>query len=156
MIIMKMDTLYLVSFEKENKEHLEFVMELLHDESIKKRFQGIFRSLNNMSDEIYDNGYLINDGKELVGYIDIGALNEDGTIYLKEAVSSKYRGMNYGSRILKEVTNFLFMNVDELDRIILRIADDNISSLKTADSCGYRWLEKDYYYKDNSRERQFS
>lgn len=153
MIIMKMDTLYLVSFDKDNKQHLEFVMELLHDETIKERFQGIFTTLSNISDDIYDSAYLVKDGNELIGYIDISNLDDDGAIYLREAVSEKHRGNCYGSRILKEVTKFLFNNVGEVERIKLRIASDNISSLKTADACGYKWLEKDYYYKDNMRVR---
>ena len=61
MIIMKMDTLYLVSFDKDNKQHLEFVMDLLHDETIKERFQGIFTTLSNISDDIYDSAYLVKD-----------------------------------------------------------------------------------------------
>lgn len=152
MIIMRMDTLYLVSFDKDNKKHLEFVMNLLHDESIRKRFQGIFTSLSSNNDEIYGNAYLVKDGPNLVGYIDIGNLDDD-TIYLREAVSEEYRGQKYGARILKEVTNFLFNNVEDLEFIKVRIANDNISSLKTADACGYRWLEKDYYYKQNTLTR---
>ena len=33
----------------------------------------------------------------------------------------------------------------------LKIADDNKESLKVASSCGYEWIEKDYYAKLEAR-----
>ncbi len=150
MIKRELNTLTLVNFDKENKAHLEFLKKLVHDESIKKWFTGISSGLiNNPNNEFFGHSFFVEDNNELIGYINIGNINNENSVYLRAAVDKDKRGNNYGKTILSETTDYIFDNFNEVENIMLKIDKENKASLMTADSCGYLWLRDDYYYKKN-------
>ena len=145
----KIGTLTINNFDKNNITNLEFIKKLCNDDTIKSRFQGMLSGLLN-NNEFFDHGFLVSHNNELVGYVHIGALNfEEKSVYLRAAVDKDKRGMNYGKTILSEITEYIFNNFKEVESIRLKIANDNKASLMTSNACGYKWLEKDYYVKYN-------
>lgn len=145
----KIGTLTIHNFDKNNKTELEFIKNLCNDDTIKTRFQGIFTGLLNDTD-FFNRGFLVSHNNNLVGYLHIGALNpEENCVYLRAAVDKNSRGMNYGKTILSEITEYIFKNFEQVESIRLKIASDNKASLMTSNACGYKWLENDFYIKYN-------
>ena len=143
----ELQTLKLVKFDKKNSFHISFFKKLNGDPSIKKRFQGLFAPL--VSKERFGRAFLVSDNNDLVGYIEIGEVNlEDYSVYLRAAVDESKRGHDYGKKILSETSEYLFDNTD-IRSIKLKIADDNIPSMKVAFSCGYEKIGKEIYKLDN-------
>lgn len=151
MNIRKLNNLTLVNFDKENKEHLEFLKKLIHDESIKKWFNGICSGLiSNPNNEFFGHSFFVKDNEDLVGYVNIGDFNtNEKSVYLRSAVEKNKRGKNYGKTILADITDYIFDNFNEVESIRLKIDRENKASLMTANACGYLWLTDDFYYKSN-------
>ena len=147
----KLDTLYLVQFDKNKKDHVLFLKKIIHDDSIKNRFNGFINRLNSRTNNgILDKAFFVSNNNCLIGFIDIGALNnEEKTVYLREAVDKDKRGNNYGNKILIETSNYIFLNYPNVEKIKLRIAKDNIASIKTAESCGFFNMLNGFYEKKN-------
>lgn len=147
----ELTTLKLVVFNKKDKEHLKFLKLLLQDKSILQRFQGLANKLlHNYGDDFFDRGFLVANTDKLIGFINIGAYNNlEKSVYLRAAISKFERGNGYGKKLLEEITIYIFTNYPQVESIRLKIASDNKESLATASSCGYTWLEKDYYLKYN-------
>ncbi|MEG1648008.1 MAG: GNAT family N-acetyltransferase [Bacilli bacterium] len=144
----KLNTLTLSDFDKTNIEHISFFKKLAHDKSIESRFQGLGVGLLHTYDKtFFDRGFFVEVNDELIGYINIGNFNElEKCVYLREAIDSDKRGKSYGKLLLKEISEYIFSNYMQVEKIILKIAFDNISSLNTANACGYKLLYSDYYY----------
>ena len=151
MEFIKLDNLSLNIVDKNDRIALEFIRKLCHDESIKKRFQGILGGvLNNPSQELFGYGFLVSHNGEYIGYVRIGNfIEEEKSIYLRAAIDSDKRGHSYGKMLLSEITEYIFQNYSKVESIRLKIAEDNKPSLMTANACGYVWLKDDYYIKYN-------
>lgn len=147
----KLKTLELITFDKNNSEHLHFLKTLIKDESITERFQGIFSSLiHNNNNNLYDKGFFISNNQKLIGYIHIGNYNKDErSLYLRIAIASYKRGEGLGKRSLKEITDYIFENTKEVENLRLKIAKDNKASINTAQAAGYTWLIDEFYIKYN-------
>lgn len=156
MNIITLNTLELTNFDKNSPSHLIFLKKLIKDKTITRRFQGFSGNvLHNFSNTIFGNGFFIQKDNTLIGYISIGKYNDqEKSIYLQAAISSDFRGQGFGKLTLEEVSDHIFKNYYEVEKIILKIANDNIQSLATANSCGFKWLEKDYYIKFNPYLRE--
>lgn len=147
----EMETLTLQSFDKENKEHLEFFKKLVKQPSITSRFQGIgVGLLHEHGDKFFDRGFLITDNDKLIGYLGIGEFDEENkSVYLRGAIDIDCRGNSYGKKMLKESTEYIFLNYPKVENIRLKIAEDNIISIRTAEACGYEKLYNDFYIHYN-------
>ena len=145
----KLETLTIHTFDKNNKTELEFIKKLCNDETIKSRFQGLLRGL--IDDKgFFDHAFLVSHNNNLVGYVHIGDFNnEEKCVYLRAAIDKDKRGFGYGKTILQEVTEYIFKNYSQVESIRLKIASDNKASLMTSNACGYKWLENDFYIKYN-------
>ena len=135
----KLDTLSLIFFDKDNENHILFLKKIMHDESIKKRFNGFLHRLNSRTNQgVLNKAFFLSNNNELIGFIDIGSYSEEEkAIYLRGAIDKGKRGFNYGHKMLKEVSDYIFKNYPQVEEIKLKIADDNISSIKTAESCEF-------------------
>lgn len=135
----KIGSLSLCSFDKDNKYHIIFLKKLIHDEDILNRFQGFLSKLNNKSSEdIFDKGFFVKNEDELIGYVDFGAYHEDDkSVYIREAIASDKRGKSYGKRILTEVTDYIFKTYPFIESVKARIASDNFASMSMAWNCGF-------------------
>lgn len=147
----KIGILSLYTFNKENKDDLNFIKNLCHDKTITSRFNGITVGLlSNKGDIFFDRGYLVKHNNSYIGYINIGGFNEEEkSVYLRAAIDKTQRGNSYGKTLLSEITEYIFNNYPQVENIRLKIARDNKASLMTANSCGYVWLRDDFYIKEN-------
>lgn len=159
-IIICMESVYMVinftnfqitSFDKSNPIHLSFLKSLIKDKTILERFQGFSQHLlHNFGDEFFDRGFFIVYNDTIVGYLDIGNFDQiESCVYLRCAIHKDFRGQNIGKSILNEITHYIFYTYPYIESIRLKIAQDNIPSLKIAQACGYQWLNDDYYGKYN-------
>lgn len=135
-----LDTLSIVSYDDNLPEHRKFKRELLTDESFKEYFGEMFIK---KADEIFTasneletkKAYLVKDLDKIVGMIRIFSYHESGVANVQYAVRPSFRKQGYGSKILKELSNFLIQN--NIRCIEGDIDKNNIGSLKIATSLGY-------------------
>lgn len=146
----KIGSLSLSRFDKDNKYHMIFFKKLIHDEDILNRFQGFLHNLNNKSSEdIFGKGFFVKDEDELIGYVDFGAYHEDDkSVYIREAIASDKRGKSYGKRTLTEVTDYIFRTYPFVESIKARIASDNYICISMAWDCGFT-NKGEYFTLDN-------
>lgn len=144
-------TLELVTFDKNNPRHIAFLKHLVKDKSILKWFQGISAGLlHNFGDTFFDHGFFASIEGNLIGYIHVGAFNrEEGSVYLRYAISNDERGKGYGKLLLLEATEYIFNSYPEVESMRLKIDNRNTASLNTALSCNYKWLVNDFYVSYN-------
>lgn len=152
MEFIKLQTLTLHTFESNNKDNLDFLKELINDESIKKWFTGLAGGLLiNKNKEFFGYSFFVKDNSEFIGYVNIGNYNKnEKSVYLRAAISKNKRGKGYGKTLLSEITEYIFANFKAVESIRLKIDKENTTSLMTANACGYEWLSDDFYIKYNS------
>lgn len=137
-------------YNRDNLENLYFLKKLTKDKEVKKRFQGLSNILSNKNNNFFGQGFIVKDKEKYIGYIHIGDINyKENCVYLISAIDKDLRGISYGKTLLNEITEYIFINYPNITNIRLKIDSDNKPSLKAADSCGYKWLERDFYKKDN-------
>ena len=150
----KLENIELVNFDKENKEHLEYLKKLLNDASIKKRFQGIFPALLS-KEKFFGKGFLVEYDEELIGYTQIGNFNKDEeSVYiLGSAIDKEHRGKKTESGktlaelMLNDISDHILLNYKQVKQIKLTISDDNIPAIKLSEKCGYEHLTSTHYGK---------
>lgn len=149
MLFIQLETLSLYIIDKKNKLDLEFVKKLFHNEDIKKWVHGISNVLNdNINGDFFGHGFIIKDGETYIGYVGIGEYySDEKCVYLRYGIDKEVVGNGYGKKILSEITEYTFLNYPDVEKIKLKIDRANIPSLKTANSCGYKWLSDDFYIK---------
>lgn len=135
-----LDTLSMVSYDDNLEEHRKFKKELLNDESFQKYFGEMFikkaSDIFTSSDHIeLKKAYLVKDIDQIVGMIRIFSYHQSGVVNIQYAVRPSVRKQGYGSRILKEISEFLIQN--NIRTIEGDIDKNNIGSLKIATSLGY-------------------
>ena len=136
-----LETLSILSYEDSDK-HYKFVEELSNDTMIKeyvpcdiKRF---IISSKDDTDIERNSAYIISDKEKLIGFIQIFSIFND-TYLLNYGVHLKYRKQGYGTKILKEFSNYLISEKNKKTRI--SISESNKYSLKAANSAGYELEE---------------
>lgn len=147
-----LNDLELVIFNKDNKDHLNFLKLIINDKTILARFQGIANNLlHNHGDEFFDRSFLVSTKEnKLIGFINIGNFNTDEKcVYLRYAININYRGMGYGKKILDGITKYIFNSYPMVETIRLKIASDNKASLGIANASGYKWYKDDFYFAYN-------
>lgn len=148
----ELESLSLVTFDKQNAEHLNFFKKLVTDDSIIRRFGGLLHMLNNSSnnESFFNCGYFVLAGNEYIGYIDIGRyIQDEEAIYLRSAIVKEQRNKGYGSRTLNETSNYIFENYPAVREIKLKTVTDNIEALKTIKSCGFKPIYGTLFSKRN-------
>ena len=147
----KMKTLSLCRFHKDNKYHMIFLKKLISDKTITARFNGFLPNLTkNYDDDILGKGFFVVDEKNLIGYVDIGNYSEDErSVYIRQAIDIEKRGKSYGKRTLSEISDLIFCMHPEVENIKAKVANDNIACLRMLSDCGYKWLHDDYYALEN-------
>ena len=151
----KLENIELVNFEKDNKEHLEYLKKLLNDESIKKRFQGIFPALLS-KEKFFGKDFFLEYNKELIGYTQIGKFNKDEeSVYiLSGAIDKEHRGQKsetgktLAEIMLNDISNYILHNYKQVKQIKLTISDDNVPAIKLSQKCGYEHLTSTHYGKN--------
>lgn len=137
----------LVSYDNMNVEHVKFKNELTKDQDFKnyfgtffaKNIDDIFASANELE---VNKAFLLLDDEKIIGMIRIFSYHEAGFLNLQYAINPLYRNQKYGTRILKEISNYLFENGVKV--IDLNIDKSNIGSIKCATKVGYEQYEEKY------------
>ena len=147
----KLNSICLHTITKESTKEIEFYKELLKDEIISYRLHGLGGILLPPDKfPFLGRSFLVSFNDDLFGYVHIGEFNpHEEAVYLKAAIHRDKRGTGYGKLLLEEITNYIFVNYQEVKCIKLKIAKDNLASIHTANSCGYIWLTDDFYIKYN-------
>ena len=151
MLFIQLETLALYIIDKKNKQDLEFVKRLFHNEEIKKWVHGISNVLNdNINCEFFGHGFIIKDGEKYIGYIGISEfVRDENCVYLRAGLDKDVVGNGYGKKTLSEITEYIFLNYPDVEKIKLKIDRENLPSLNTANACGYKWLYDDFYINYN-------
>lgn len=146
MLNIEIEKINIINFNKNEDEHLKVYDELVNGESksnmislIKER---LLRS-KECNDLIFDNAYLIRMDNNIVGYLYLSNKNTN-YIYLEMSILKNYRDKKLGSTLLEQITNYIFINNDNLKEIRLSIDKSNPRSMKSALNAGYYYDEDDY------------
>ena len=147
----KMDSLVITEYCSCDKRKFHFIKEISDDQLIKNF---ISRSINewledseNVDELLIGPAYIIADQRKLVGIIRLAHLDPDGTLDLHYGVHPDYRRQHYGTRILKEVSKYVFKNLTNVNRIELHINEINKGSIQYAENA-------QFIYQDESDQKQ--
>ncbi|MBD9085238.1 GNAT family N-acetyltransferase [bacterium] len=143
----ELNTLKLVSYNDQNMEHRKFKRELLNDTLFQEYFGQMFIK---KSDDIFQTtdkieikkAYLVEDNGQIVGMIRLFSYHESGVVNIQYAVRPCMRRKGYGTKILREFSDFLIKN--NIHCIEGDIDKNNIGSIKIATDLEFR-KENDKY-----------
>lgn len=85
-------------------------------------------------------GYILTDGRKLVGYLRLAELDLNGVLNLHYGVHPDFRRNpeHYGTRILLESSQYIFQNINNVKTIELFIKEMNKGSIKCAQNANYK------------------
>lgn len=136
----KLKTLSIMTYDINKKENVRFVTELKNDQLMRKFVPGTIEkrllSASNDSNIEIGSSYIINENKNPVGYVRFNEL-EDNVLTLHYGVHPDKRKQGYGSKILLEVSDYVFKNMNDINKIRLCIRSYNVGSRKCALNAGF-------------------
>ena len=134
--MIELKTLKLEKIDYYNKEHLEFLKELMKSQDISYLWDLSDSSLDNNQNT---NNYLVlNEEFQKVGYLNFSNPTEafyGKTVSLYYAIIESFRGKSYGKRTIEETSEWLFSE-EEIDCIVAQVDVDNVHSIKTVTKAG--------------------
>ena len=138
----KLKTLSLNTYNVDNRKQYRFVDEMKNDPLVKEFVSEItdhylIKAKNDEQIEI-GSSYLVSEQKKLVGYIRLNELDVNGVLTLHYAVHPDLRKQGYGTKILVEVSDYAFKNIDRVTKIRLYIRNYNKGSIKCAEHAGFK------------------
>lgn len=136
----KLKTLSIITYDMSKRKNIRFVTELKEDQLMRKFVSDTIekRLISSSSDDNIKIGssYIVNEDKNPIGYIRFNEL-EENTLTLHYGVHPNNRKKGYGSKILLEVSNYVFQNMSDVSKIRLCIRSYNIGSRKCALNAGF-------------------
>lgn len=144
--ILDLSTLKLEPVDYNKKEHLNFIKNLMQSKDIYYLWDLADSSLiNNQNTSKY---IILNESLEKIGYVNYSDPTEaiyGNTVSLYYAIDEKYRGQEYGKRIIEEISNWLFFEKG-IDCIIAQADVKNIYSINTLLKAGMTRINEDEEY----------
>lgn len=137
----KLETLYLDRYSekyKKLKDEFNGNSSSRFVDSINDRLES--SALNNNFS--FQSAYVILDNENPVGYVYISN-NVKDEVFLELSILKDKRNMGYGSKIINELSDYLF-NKYNIRFVKLDIDPSNINSVKTAEACGFLFDEEEY------------
>lgn len=149
----ELETLDLKRYNRE--QHLTVKEELECGASASKHIHQIGERLELSKDNksIYQSGYVVEDNGMPIGYLFISSMRDD-EVFLEYSVLKQFRGMGYGSSIVRETTDYLFEN-HNIRSIRLDIDPSNRNSSLVATSCGFSVDEEEFESRNFTGKMQF-
>lgn len=98
--------------------------------------------------DVFQSAFVVLDDGVAVGYVFISSMIKD-EVFLEYAVLREFRGMGIATRIVDEVSEYLFSSLN-IKTVKLDIAPSNEASIRTARKCGF------FEDEDDFEERNFS
>lgn len=150
----ELDSLVLTRYLEEKHKRLKenFESGESHSDFIYQIGSRLENSKNN-NRSIYQSAFVVEDLGVPVGYLFISNRIRD-EVFLEYAVLKEYRGMGYGSDIVRQTTDYLFQNHNIKD-IRLDIDPSNKNSINTAEACGYTLDEDEFASRNYTGRMQF-
>lgn len=150
----ELDSLVLTRYSEEKHKRLKenFESGESHSDFIYQIGSRLENSKNN-NRSIYQSAFVVEDLGVPVGYLFISNRIRD-EVFLEYAVLKEYRGMGYGSDIVRQTTDYLFQNHNIKD-IRLDIDPSNKNSINTAEACGYTLDEDEFSSRNYTGRMQF-
>ena len=141
-------------YSPDNILHQDFIKEIMKDGSVQD-------FLGNIDSQTYlKDGFLLKNEKDYVGFITHSPIVDTRvgkTVSVYYAISPKYRHLGYGTVMLNLFTE-TFAAMYSLDKFILNIKKENLSSQQVALKCGFQCVYEDdenqMYCKDVVREKK--
>lgn len=98
-------------------------------------------------------GYIIADGRKLVGYLRLDQLDLSGVLNLHYGVHPAFRRNkeHYGTKILLESSKYIFKTINSVKKIELFIKEINKGSIKCAENAGYELNREITSQKGNNK-----
>lgn len=142
----------LIKYDINNHKHMNFIKKLFNDDNVVFYLGHLEKNVNN--------AYIVSDYNDnYVGYLSLSDVVVNiknltsSTIYY--AIDKRYRGMGYGSGLLKEVSEY---RLADIDMLVMMIDVNNIASLKAAEKAGFneefRSDEEVIYTKYSNKKRK--
>ena len=136
----------IINFDKDDDNHLKVYEELVNGKSQSKMISMIKENLvrsHKSGELVFDNAYLLKQNEDIIGYLYLTA-KVNNHIYLEMSILKDYRNKRMGSMMLEKITNYLFINNDDLKEIRLSIDKSNPGSMKSALNANYYYDVDDY------------
>lgn len=144
--MIKLDNLELVNIDYNNKEHLNFLKDLILSKDMNYLWDISDKDLyNNLNEDKY---IVLNDKNEKIGYLNVSDVVEGrlgNTVSIYYAIKEEFRGNGYGSKLVSEFNDWLFNN-KEVDYVIAQVDVKNIHSNYTLSKAGMEILTQDDEY----------
>jgi len=150
----KLETLNLVRYNPDKHKYLkeEFKSGNSYSSYIYSIEDRLELSKNN-NNNIFHSAFVIEDNTNPIGYLYISSLKKD-IVFLEYAILKDYRKMGYGSKIVNEISNYLFIN-NNIKSIKLDIDPGNKYSIALALSCGFTLDYEEYESRNYQGRMQF-
>lgn len=139
----KMDSLVITEYCSSDKRKFRFIKDISEDPLINH-----FVS-HNMDEWLEDSegvdelligpAYIVEEQNKLVGFIRLAYLELDGTLNLHYGIHPDYRKQHYGTRILQEVSKYIFKRLPNVKKIELYIKEINKGSLHCAKNANFNF-----------------
>ena len=141
-------------YSPDNILHQDFIKEIMKDGSVQD-------FLGNIDSQTYlKDGFLLKNETDYVGFITHSPIVDTRvgkTVSVYYAISPRYRHLGYGTVMLNLFTE-TFAAMYSLDKFILNIKKENLSSQQVALKCGFQCVYEDdenqMYCKDVVREKK--
>ena len=141
-------------YSPDNILHQDFIKEIMKDGSVQD-------FLGNIDSQTYlKDGFLLKNETDYVGFITHSPIVDTRvgkTVSVYYAISPRYRHLGYGTVMLNLFTK-TFAAMYSLDKFILNIKKENLSSQQVALKCGFQYVYEDdenqMYCKDAVREKK--
>lgn len=141
-------------YSPDNILHQDFIKEIMKDGSVQD-------FLGNIDSQTYlKDGFLLKNETDYVGFITHSPIVDTRvgkTVSVYYAISPRYRHLGYGTVMLNLFTK-TFAAMYSLDKFILNIKKENLSSQQVALKCGFQCVYEDdenqMYCKDAVREKK--
>lgn len=139
----KMDSLVITEYCSTDKRKYRFIKEISEDPLVNYFVSRTMEELLEDSeglDKLYVGpAYIIEEQRKLVGLIRLAFLDGDGVLNLHYAVHPDYRRKHYGTKILTEISKYLFKNMLSVSKIELYIKEMNTGSIKCAENAKFKF-----------------
>lgn len=138
--MIELETLKLEKINYKNIEHLNFLKQLMKSTDIYYLWD---LSKENLEVNEEKNNYIVcNKNNEKIGFLNISLPTEayfGNTVSIYYAVEEKYRGKNYGKKIIEE-TNKWLIEKNNIDCIIAQVEITNIHSQNAVTKAGMKQI----------------
>ncbi len=143
----KMDSLVITDYCSQDKRKIRFIKEISEDPLVCYYVSPIIHDQIEASEGVKNieigHTYIIEDNRKLIGFIRLAYLDTDGVLQLHYGVHPDHRKQNYGSKILKETSSYIFNKFSTVKKIQLNIKERNKGSIACAENALFT-LEREF------------